>query len=100
MRTCVLAAQAPRLDPGVYLRRRDARVPKKLLDRSQIRAALEQMRGEGVAQRVRRDVPRDGCLAYPAVEPAAHVGRRQAPPAARHEQRGLLTIGRERRARL
>src|SRR5262249_21996269 len=41
------------VDGGVDLRGRERRVAKQLLDRAQIAAAGEEMRGEGVAQGVR-----------------------------------------------
>src|ERR1700750_985197 len=52
------------LYPSVDLRRRDTCVAKQLLDGAQVRAALEQVSGEGVAEGVRvhaglrRGVPR------------------------------------------
>ena len=43
---------------GVYLRCRYIGMAQKLLHRSQIRAAFEQMAGEGMAQHMRRDAAR------------------------------------------
>ena len=42
------------IDLGIALRGREAGVAEQLLDRPQIRAGAEEMRGEGVAQRMRR----------------------------------------------
>ena len=39
----------------VNLRRADVRVAEQFLDHAQVRAVLEQMRGEAVPQHVRRD---------------------------------------------
>src|ERR1700730_199521 len=39
---------------GINLGRRERGVAQKLLDRAEIAAALQKMRGEGMAQRVRR----------------------------------------------
>ena len=43
-------------DVRVNLRRADVRVPEQFLDHAQVRAALEQVRGEAVPQHVRSDV--------------------------------------------
>ena len=40
---------------GVDLRRRDVRVAEQQLHHAQVGAVVEQVRGEGVAQRVRRE---------------------------------------------
>src|SRR4051812_27484538 len=48
-------------DVGVDLRRRQVRVPEHQLDRAQVRAALEQMRRERVAQHVRTHGARQPC---------------------------------------
>ena len=42
------------VDLGIDLRGRQAGVAEQLLDGAQIRAGAEQMRGEGMAQRMRR----------------------------------------------
>ena len=83
MRASVLATQPLRLDPRVHLGGRHAGVPQQLLDRAQVGAALEQMGGEGVAQRVRGDVSGDRGLAAPsapggAARPTATGGGRGA----------------------
>src|SRR5579859_3442857 len=51
--------QAALIDMGVDLRRRNIRVAEHLLDDAQVAAVIEQMAGEAVPQRVRRDVFRD-----------------------------------------
>src|SRR5512143_217345 len=53
MTASVLALQPRWLDLGIDLRRREAGVPKELLNAPQIRAALEQMRCERMAKGVR-----------------------------------------------
>ena len=79
-------------DVRVDLRRADTGMPQQLLDDAQVRAALEQMRREGVAQRVRRDpvvearaargrfTDRPGLLPR---EPAAAAVRKTGPPRTR-----------------
>ena len=47
--------QLRRVDVRVALRRAEARVAEQLLNRAQVRAALQQVRRERVAQRVRAD---------------------------------------------
>ena len=49
----VARAEAPGAHVRVDLRRREAGVAEQLLDDAQVRAALEQVRGERVAERVR-----------------------------------------------
>jgi hypothetical protein len=41
------------IDVRVDLRRRDVGMPKHFLDRAQVRAAFEQMRREGMSERMR-----------------------------------------------
>ena len=55
------------VDVRVALRRAEARVAEQLLDRAQVRAALQQMRRERVPQRVRADA-----------DPRARTARRSA----------------------
>src|SRR6188472_3361920 len=86
----VLAAEPARLDPGVDLGGRDARVPEELLDRAQVGAALEQVGGERVAQHVRRDAAGKARLAHPALEPASYVRGVKAAPALGNEHRRLV----------
>ena len=50
---------------GCNLRGRETRVPQQLLDRPQVRPALQQMGREGVSQRVRRDATGDRGLSHP-----------------------------------
>jgi hypothetical protein len=71
---------------------------EQLLDRAQVGSALQQMGGEGVAERVRRDPTGDRGLAHPAVEPPTHVGGREPPSPDRDEERGLGRIPHEPRA--
>ena len=86
MGACVRLAQPPRLHPGVDLGRRDARVAEKLLDRAKVRAPLEQVGGERVAQGVGRDPPQRGDLLDPFAETPRHIGGGQAQPALGDEQ--------------
>ena len=55
MRLPVHLEQLRRVDVRVALRRAQARVAEQLLDRAQVGAALQQMRRERVAERVRAD---------------------------------------------
>src|SRR5205823_10796723 len=85
VRACVLASEPTRLDPRVHLRRGDARMPEELLDRAEVRPALEQVGREGVPKRVGRDVPGHRRLAHPTLETPAHVRRREPPAPTREE---------------
>ena len=53
MRPVVDAAKVPAVDVAVDLRRRERAVPEQLLDHAQVGAALEQVRGERMAEAVR-----------------------------------------------
>ena len=53
MAAVVDAAEAPRVDVAVDLRRREGAVPEQLLDRAQVGAALEQVGRERVPQAMR-----------------------------------------------
>ena len=53
MKLLVNAAQVFAVNVRVDLRRRDVDVAEHLLDRTQVGTAFEQVRGEGVPQRVR-----------------------------------------------
>src|SRR5436309_15936421 len=80
-------AEAFGVDVAVHLRRRERAVPEQLLDRAQVGAALQQVRGEGVAQPVRvRDEPPER--------------RRVEPLAARREEERVLCAACELRSRL
>ena len=71
MAPCVGRSQPRGLYPSVDLGRGDRGVAEQLLDRAQVRAAVQQVRRERVAQRVRRDAP-----AAPAAW-RAHTRRRR-----------------------
>ena len=83
MRLAIDVEQLRGVHVRVALRRRQLHVPEQLLDRAQVGASLEQVRGEGVSQRVRadaesraarRDVARDETLhASPGEAGAAEV---------------------------
>src|SRR5690348_15699804 len=83
------------LYPSVNLRRRDGGVAQELLDRAEVGAALEQVRGERVAQGVRRHAALHLGPPRPRPQAAAHVGGRQAPAGLREEQRRLAVAGLE-----
>ena len=53
----VFRAEVFQRDVRIFLRRREARMAEEFLDGSQVCPAFEQMRGEGVAQRVCREPP-------------------------------------------
>ena len=53
----------------------DARMSKHFLDDSQVGAVFEQMRGEGMAQHVRRDVSRNAGVAGARFDSAPHRRR-------------------------
>ena len=74
MRSVVDAAQASGVDVAVHLRRRQRAVSKEVLNRSQVGAALQQVRGEGVSESMGmgEDAPQRG-----RVEPAAAGGEEQ-----------------------
>ena len=58
MGVAVDVEQVRRIDPGVDLGGREASVTEQLLKRAQVRPAGEQMRGETVPKRVRRQAVR------------------------------------------
>src|SRR6185437_16389977 len=88
-----IGAFEPRgLYPSVNLGARYARVPEQLLDRAQIGAAVEQVGGEAVAQRVRGDragVARGVCLHArgPRAKAPPDVARAERAPGLREEHR-------------
>ena len=53
MESAVDVSEARRLDMGVYLRRPDVRMTEKLLNRTDVRAVLEHVRGKAVPEDVR-----------------------------------------------
>src|SRR4249919_1962341 len=92
----VRVAQAGRIDASVDLRGRDRGVAEQLLDRAQVGAALEQVRGEAVSQGVRGDATGERGLADPEAETAGDVGAGEAAAALGEEKRRLARIGSER----
>src|SRR5204863_3682638 len=96
----------------VALRRREARVAEQLLDAAQVRAAAEEVRREGVAERVRRRVAGHARGGEPALQRALHGAHPEAFAGAREEERArvavalaaegeaALRIGRQRGVRL
>src|SRR5215211_7063994 len=73
----------------VHLRRGHAGVAEKLLDRAQVGAALEEVGGEGMAQRVRRHGCGQAGPPRPRLEPPSHVGGGEPPSRLRQEEGGL-----------
>ena len=95
--TAQAARTLPECRPGSW---RCWHVPEQLLDRAQVRAAIEQVGGERVTQRVRRARPGDADAAAPDAQAPAHVARRQPPTRLAQEQRRLSRRpSRQRRAR-
>ena len=70
---------------GIFLRRRERRMAQKFLNRPQIRSFVEQMRGEGVTERVRADFS-PGQPARVPVHDAVHAadGQSSAAQVAEH----------------
>src|SRR5262245_29178270 len=66
------------VDVGITLRRAQAGVSEQLLDRPQIGAALEQVRGERVTQRVRADPELGAALRDVLPDEAVDAPRRQS----------------------
>src|SRR6188768_3150064 len=91
MRSGVGGLQARRLYPSVDLRRAHGAVAQKLLDRPQVGAPVQEVRGERVTQRVRRDPALDRSLPRPRLQAPAYVRRRQ-PAAALGEEQRLAAI--------
>src|SRR4051794_36656569 len=85
-------AEASRVDASVDLCGRDRCVAEQLLDHSQVRPALEQVRGEAVSQRVRRDPGGQRRCADPEGEAASDVGVGEAAAALGEEERGLAGV--------
>src|SRR2546423_3745075 len=81
--------KAPRLYPSVGLRRAYARVPEELLDGAQIGSALEQVGGERVPERVRRDTRSSRRPPRGEPQPAPDVGGGEPAAATGEEQRRL-----------
>src|SRR5207244_286517 len=81
-------------DVGVALRRRQARVSEQLLDRAQVGAAVEQMGGEGVAERVRAHPAENPALDDPLREELADGARGEPAALAEiQEERALVAAG-------
>src|SRR2546430_17654470 len=98
MRMVVDAAQPLRIDVAVHLGRREGAVAEELLDRAQIGAALEQMRGERVAQAMRM---RDETAQGRGVETPASDGDEECIFRASHQLRSCrMQVLRQQRCRL
>ena len=83
---------------GVDLRRADALVPEQLLDGAQVAAALDEVRGERVAQRVRADPVGQAVRRGVAADDVEHALPRDAPAAVVQHQRVALWRLAEKRA--
>jgi len=70
----------------INLRRRDARVTKQLLNHTQVRAMLQQVRGETVPQHVGRDVARNAGQPHAPLDPQPerHGRERRTAPGQEH----------------
>ena len=79
MGAAVGGPEAGRRDVRVDLRRREALVAEQLLDDAQVRAAVEQVRRERVAERVGRDAVRQAGPAAEQVEPVAQAADAERP---------------------
>ena len=82
MKLSVNSFESRAIDVGIDLCRRDVGVTQHRLDRSQVGAAFEQVRGERVAQGMRRDSlidPRDQRIAANEL-PKALSGQRFSRP--------------------
>src|SRR5262245_50098733 len=66
-------------DVRVHLRAGERAVPEQLLDRAQVRAGIEQVAGERVPERVRRDAHAARRLLEPLLHHALHGARRERP---------------------
>src|SRR4051812_21494645 len=82
MRAVIRLHEPPEVDVRVALRGGEARVPEELLDGTQVGARAEQMRREGVAERMRRRLRHGPALEYAPLHEARHAPRRE-PAAAR-----------------
>src|SRR6187399_61591 len=89
-------AEPSRIDASVDLRGRNGSVTEQLLDRAQVRPALQQMRGKAVAQGVRRYPSGERRLAHPQPEPPGDVRVGESPAALGEEQRLLARVGAQR----
>ena len=73
VRGLVRGAEASRRHVRVDLRRGQALVPEQLLDDAQVRPAVEEVRGERVPQRVRRDALGQPGAPAQAIDPVAEA---------------------------
>src|SRR5690349_15608968 len=88
------------VDVGVDLGRRDVYVAEHLLDRTKVGAALEEMRGEGVSQGVRRDMLRDAHSLHVTAKDLPRAHPRQRASACIEEENPLSFALLELRAEL
>src|SRR5947207_5767910 len=87
--------EASRRHVRVDLRRREVLVTEELLDDAQVGAAVEQMRGERVPQRVRRHADRQTGAHAQAIEPVAqpaHAERSATVVEEDLDRRRLVTV--------
>ena len=96
MRRVVDREQVRDRDVGVALRRRERRVAEHLLDRAEIRAAVEQVRRAGVAERVRMEIGAAGAGEAVAADEELRGARVEAAPARRDEDRLRIEEARPR----
>ena len=86
MKFLVDGAKSARVGVGVYLRRRDTRVAEHLLYRSEVGAALQHVRCEGMAKRVGRNGTSNTSQRCISLDPAPHVLPIHAPAVTRYEK--------------
>src|SRR4051794_7906995 len=84
---CVCALEPRGLYPSVDLRRGDRRMSEHLLDRTQVGAAVQQMRRERGAGRVGGEGPGQRRLPRPDAQPPRDVGCGEPAPRLRQEGR-------------
>src|SRR5512146_2277621 len=70
----VRISQTRGVDPSVDLRGRNRGMAEQLLDRAQVGPTFQQVGGEAVPQRVRRDARGERGLAHPEGQAAGDVG--------------------------
>jgi hypothetical protein len=83
-----------KVDVRVRLRRRQAAVPKQLLNTAQIRAGLEQMRCERMPQGVRTDVIKHAGARHRLVDGSAYRTNGQAPAVVIEKERWQRSLWR------
>src|ERR1700739_5124386 len=89
MGSVVNAGQVLEVKVGIDLGGRDVGVPEQLLHAAQLATRLEQVRGKGMAEEMRVDVPPESLAARPERHACLDGARSEPPAGAADEQRGL-----------